>query len=335
MKRLLNIFKVFIYGVAFFTIIISCEVTKEIQVNYERTSVPEEGGIRFQQLTQEDERVLAPLIMKNELSGNLQWYAAPLIAISPDGEQLAYLAKSNDFSNLYLRQIVGGKQKIQRTFNRNVLDMAYSPDGQHIAFTEQTNSSNNINMIRAKEGAAVMQITATSKSELGPCFNPDGKSIYYSVENEGRYYIWNVTLETSIKTQFSEGFTPVVTPDGENLLITKNNKDTGFGEIWMLNLRTGVESIILSDRERGFSSPAISPDGNTIACVGITPKSENRPMNLDIYTVRIDGTKLTQLTFHGGHDVSPIWAPDGKSIFFLAQRANSEGKFNVWNMNVN
>ena len=53
-----------------------------------------------------------------------------------------------------------------------------------------------------------------------------------------------------------------------------------------------------------------------------------------IYTVKLDGTRLTQLTFHGGHDVSPIWAPDGKFIFFLAQRANEKGEYNIWKMNV-
>ncbi|MEX2482987.1 MAG: hypothetical protein WED10_00405 [Brumimicrobium sp.] len=310
----------------------SCITTKNI-VNYQKTSVPEEGGIQFTQFTQEDENVAHPLVVQDPVTGILQWYAAPLLALSPDGNQLAYIAESNNFKNLYLKEIIGGNKKIQRTFNRNIDDMTYSPDGKNIAFTENTGSTTNINMINATEGAAITQITATSKTELGPHFSPDGKSIFYSVENNGRYYVWNVTLESSIKTQYSEGFTPVLTPDGENLLITRNNKNTGFGEIWMINLKKGTETQILSNNKKGFSSPAISPDGETILCVGVTPGSETRTQNLDIYTVRIDGTKLTQLTFHGGNDVSPIWSPDGQFIYFLAQRANEEGRFNVWRMN--
>ena len=48
-----------------------------------------------------------------------------------------------------------------------------------------------------------------------------------------------------------------------------------------------------------------------------------------------DGNNLTQLTYHPGNDISAVWAPDGKSIYFLSQRGNVEGKYNVWKMNFN
>ncbi len=306
-----------------------------IKVAYQLMSVPEEGGIRFTQLTQEDENVVHPVIRKDEVTKSLQWYAAPLIAVSPNGEQIAYIAESNNFNNLYIKQITGGRKKIQRTFNKNVMDMSFSPDGKFLAFTENKSGNSNINQINATEGAAITQLAATSSGELGPVFSPDGKSVFYSVQDGSRYYVWNIILETGLKTQYSEGFTPVLTPDGKNLLITRNSKNTGFGEIWMINLKRGTETMILTDPNQGFSSPAISPDGKIIACVGVSLKTETTPQNLDIYTVKLDGTKLTQLTFHGGHDVSPIWAPDGKSLFFLAQRANEKGRFNIWQMNVN
>lgn len=83
-----------------------------------------------------------------------------------------------------------------------------------------------------------------------------------------------------------------------------------------------------------MSSPQISPDGKKIVFVGITDGSKTKPQNLDLFLINIDGTKLTQLTFHGGHDVSPVWAPEGKSIFFISQRGNENGKFNVWKMDL-
>ncbi len=57
-----------------------------VKVAYQLASVPEEGGIRFTQLTQEDEDIAFPQIIKDEVTKSLQWYAAPLIAISPSGE---------------------------------------------------------------------------------------------------------------------------------------------------------------------------------------------------------------------------------------------------------
>lgn len=103
----------------------------------------------------------------------------------------------------------------------------------------------------------------------------------------------------------------------------------------MINIRKGSETLILNDPKKGYSSPQISPDGKRIVCVGTTEGDNTKPQNLDIFVVNVDGTRLTQLTFHGGHDVSPVWAPDGKSIFFLSQRGNKQGKYNVWKMDLN
>ncbi len=307
---------------------------KTQKVAYQLTSVPEEGGISFTQLTQEDENIIHPGISVNEVTKALQWWAPPLLAISPDGEKLAYLAKQNNYHNLYIRNISGGRSKIQRTFNRNVYDMTYSPDGKNIAFTDKYDGNNNINLINATEGAAVTQLAGTAANELGPTFTPNGKIIFYTVQQGIRYYVWSVNVETGLKTQHCEGYTPVLTPDGKKLLVTRNNKDTGLGEIWVIDLDKGQETFIFGDKERGFSSPSISSDGETIAMVGVTKSTETRARNLDIYTVKIDGTKFTQLTFHEGHDVSPIWDNTGENIIFLAQRGNSTGAWNIWKMNI-
>ena len=54
--------------------------------------------------------------------------------------------------------------------------------------------------------------------------------------------------------------------------------------------------------------------------------------NTDIFVVRTDGTQLTQLTYHAGNDLSPVWSPDGKSIYFLSQRGSADRIYNVWKM---
>ncbi len=318
-----------------FTLIVLVDCNPKFIVDYASVSVPEEGGMSFVQYTREDEKVVRPPIIVDDITKRLQWYAAPMIAISPDGEKLAYIAESNEFLNLYIKNISGGRATVQRTFNRHVNDMTFSPDGSQIAFTEQRGAYQNIYLINATEGAAVQQVTAASTNELGPQFTSDGNSIYFTREENGRYYLWNVNLNSSLLTQFTEGFTPNLTPDETKMIVTRNSKDgEGRGEIWMIDLKVGTETMILNDPERGFSSPAISPRGDIIACVGSTQESPTRPKNLDLYLIRLDGTNLRQLTFHGGHDMSPQWSPDGKSLFFLSQRGNEDGKFNVWKFDV-
>lgn len=301
-------------------------------INYLNISVPEEGGIKFAQFTTDDENILGPQIQRSPISGILEWYAPPFIAVSPDGNKLAFLGRKDNKDNMYIKNAAGGKATVQRTFREVVRDMAFTPDGTKIAFTDVTGGDYNIFMINATEGAAVQQVTTTTLIELGPCFAPDGKSLYFAKSDGNRYYIWNVNMETSLLTQYSEGFTPSVTKDGRKLVITRNSKSTGRGEIWLIDLVSGSETLVLNDLKKGYSSPQISPDGNLIICVGSTPKSTTAPENLNIYTIKLDGTGLTQLTFHPGHDVSPVWASDGKSVYFISQRGNPAGKFNVWRM---
>ncbi len=301
-------------------------------INYLNISVPEEGGIKFAQFTTDDENALGPQIQRNPITNLLEWYAPAFIAVSPDGNKLTFIGRKDNKDNMYIKNAAGGKATVQRTFREVVRDMAFSPDGSKIAFTDVTGGDYNIFMINATEGAAVQQVTTTTLTEVGPCFAPDGKSIYFAKSDGNRYYIWNVNMETSLLTQYSEGFTPSVAKDGRRLVITRNSKSTGRGEIWLIDLISGSETLVLSDLKKGYSSPQISPDSNLIVCVGSTPKSITAPENLNIYTIKLDGTGLTQLTFHPGHDVSPIWSSDGKSIFFISQRGNPTGKFNVWRM---
>jgi Tol biopolymer transport system component len=58
-------------------------------------------------------------------------------------------------------------------------------------------------------------------------------------------------------------------------------------------------------------------------------------VNTDIFVVRTDGSRLTQLTFNPSSDMCPVWAKDGRSIYFLSTRANRESKYNIWRMNFN
>lgn len=68
--------------------------------------------------------------------------------------------------------------------------------------------------------------------------------------------------------------------------------------------------------------PAISPDGKTIAF----------GYKGDIYTVGATGGVAVPLTLHSGHDMMPVWSPDGKHIAFASDR---HGNFDVFVMPAN
>ncbi len=45
--------------------------------------------------------------------------------------------------------------------------------------------------------------------------------------------------------------------------------------------------------------------------------------NLEIYSMRLDGSRLTNLTSHKGCDTEPSWSPDGSKIVFVSDRNSS------------
>ena len=52
----------------------------------------------------------------------------------------------------------------------------------------------------------------------------------------------------------------------------------------------------------------------------------------DIYIMDADGGNLTQLTTNSSRDDKPVFAPDGKTVFF---RSNRGLVWDIWTMQIN
>jgi dipeptidyl aminopeptidase/acylaminoacyl peptidase len=65
--------------------------------------------------------------------------------------------------------------------------------------------------------------------------------------------------------------------------------------------------------------PTISPDGAWIAYAVSTPDFDANRNAGNLWAVRTSGGDAVQLT-SSGHDSSPVWSPDGKTLAFLSSR---------------
>src|SRR5882757_3759999 len=65
--------------------------------------------------------------------------------------------------------------------------------------------------------------------------------------------------------------------------------------------------------------PQISPDGKWVAYTVATPDMEANRNASNIWMVSTTSGSAMQLT-QSGHDSSPVWSPDGKTLAFLSSR---------------
>lgn len=321
-----------------FCIVLVIIILATYSISYaQSTSAPEENGITLVKITDESkEHVTAPEI--EQTKNTIKWYGNQQLALSPDGAQIAYITSKQGQRNVFVRSTSKTGAIVQRSFRTNVQDVSWSPDGKNICFAEVNSYNSLIFMVNAFQGGALQQISGMNNSDYGPTFSPDGKSIFFSrYDARYGYTIWSYNREGSYFTNYSVG-KQVCCIDNKSYLCTRQGSN-GLDEIWLVNYEIGSETLILSSNDgKSFSTPSLSPDGKWVLCVGTSPIPNDRKntQQLDLYVVRIDGTGFTQLTFHRAHDCSPIWSPDGKSIYFLSNRGSEKDNiWNIWKMSFN
>ena len=89
---------------------------------------------------------------------------------------------------------------------------------------------------------------------------------------------------------------------------------------------------------RAVGSVAPSPDGSQVAYTVTGWQDDGDDMNTDLWVAPNDddpATSGTRLTFDGAADRSPMWAPDGKTLYFLSARDGGDeppmnGDTQVW-----
>ncbi len=112
-------------------------------------------------------------------------------------------------------------------------------------------------------------------------------------------------------------YLPIFSTSETGLLLYQTG-DAGSGSrlLWM-----DREGKTLGDmgETSDFQWPAISPDGRQVAVSSSDASAANR----DIWTFDSAGHK-TRLTFDPSNENRPLWAPDGKTIFFASDRKGQD-----------
>jgi len=106
---------------------------------------------------------------------------------------------------------------------------------------------------------------------------------------------------------------PVWSPDGSKIAF--NSSRNGCNQIWVMNRDGSDQHPVTQSQDQDFFYPTWSPDGEKLCFQGLDPDR----IDYDIFTAKVDGSELTQITKEPYDEEQPKWSPDGSKILFLSK----------------
>ena len=214
-------------------------------------------------------------------------------------------------------------------------NVAISPDGGTIAFTYK----GNIFTVKSTGGDA-RQITSGGSYNTSPVWSPDGSSIAFSSDREGSMDIYLVDSKGGAPRRLTTYYgkeTPLAFKDDKSILVAasiqpdRRAAQGDFGsQVYLVDTEGHRPQMLVS-----YAMPALSvgTDGRILyqdkkGFENEWRKHERSSGTSDIWLM--DGGRHTKLTAFNGHDLNPVWAPDG-DFYFISEE---DGTLNVYKRSV-
>lgn len=193
---------------------------------------------------------------------------------------------------------------------------------------------------------------------------PDGRVIYSSTHHHGaepppppdrsKGYIWPLYRTFDLFLRGTDGSLKALTDvDGYDAeathspaagrIVFTSHRDGGIG---LYTMKPDGGDLRKVGHRRGYAGGAFySPDGQWLVYRAFYPRTPEesaefdrllaerllRPVNLEIYVSRPDGSEERALTKNGKVNFAPAWHPDGKTIVFTSDmEAGSPGRYSLY-----
>ena len=237
----------------------------------------------------------------------------------------------------------------QETANGAPLWMRYSaisPDGKTIAFTYK----GDIFTVPVTGGEA-RQITSNSAFDTNPVWSPDGSRIAFASYRLGGADVFIVGREGGEPkrlTTHSAKEVPVAFLDDNTVLYSASIQPSaesmqfpsGFSQVYAVSIDGGRPVMFSTLPLNGIS---FSKDGKSFLYYDTKGYEDNwrkhhtSSVTRDVWMCEFEGTnvnngKFTKISTFNGEDRDPVFAPDGKSYYWLSEQ---DGTFNVWKADLN
>lgn len=196
-----------------------------------------------------------------------------------------------------------------------------SPDGNQIAFSYL----GDIYTVEAIGGTA-RAVTSHPAHDFNPVFSPNGQHLAFSSNRHGSYDVFVVSARGGKpkRLTFDSAADMVTgwTPDGKGVLFA-SSRAMSFppsNELFTVSMDGGrVRKLTVAEGKEG----TFSPGGDQLLYVrgpgAWYRKGYRGSSNDDLWLANADGTNNRRVTTFHGQDHSPMWGPDGNTIYYVSE----------------
>jgi len=258
----------------------------------------------------------------------------------------------------------------QLTFGGENAEAYFSPDGAQLIFQSKRDGleCDQIFILDIESGN-VRRVSNGQGKTTCSYFFPDGQHILYSSTHaagpacpppadHSRGYVWKLHPEFDIYVAERDGSgahritdspgydaEATISPDGSRIIFTSLRD----GDLDLYTMGPGGEDVRRITSTRGYDGGAFfSRDGQHIVWRASRPTTEQdlaeydellrsstiRPMNLELFVARPDGSEPRQVTSNGKANFAPYFFPDGRRIIFASNLAGDVRNFDLWMVGV-
>ncbi|PYR94196.1 MAG: hypothetical protein DMF84_06510 [Acidobacteria bacterium] len=211
-------------------------------------------------------------------------------------------------------------------------DPSFSPDGSQIAFAWRPPESDNDDIYVLRIGDLhATRLTSDPALDKSPAWSPDGRQIAFIRRkgSSGEILLISPTGGPEHKVIETVGTLVAWSADSQTLAFIDRATGEDGHSIFLVPAAGGAKRQLTfpaAEKTYGDSSPAISPDGRTLAFVRHLTYDV-----ADIFVQPLDSMKARRLTFDKRQIRGLAWTSDGKELIFASNR---NGRHQLWRVNV-